>query len=150
MDLEKRVKMRFAMQRHILSHDLKPKKNSMDSFARDIDAELRRGHPPTTKAIVTLYMMLDTEFMVNLLKRNRDFRGPMTLVIISRDPFHPMHSRIKRAFEFAQERRTLAGFPRDPWPMTFANVNRDHRRLVWEPVIWEIKEAWVLENHDFS
>lgn len=119
-----------------------------DHFTCDIDAELRSAHPPTTEAIVTLYMMLGTEFMVSLLRRNSTFRGAMTLIRISRDPFHPMYCRVKRAFEFAQERRTLAGFSRDSWPMTFAasshNVSRDRRRLVWEPVIQQIKEAWKM------
>ncbi len=143
MDLEKKVKMSLAMHRHILSCGFKPK-NPMGWFTRDIDAELRSPTPPPSEMIVTLYLMLDSEFMVSLLKRNSGFRGPPSIAGISHDPYHPLYAKVVVAFAWAQKRRKLAGFSPDPWPMVFELPVRIDRRLVWEPRIEEIKEAWKM------
>lgn len=121
----------------------------MDSFTRDIDEELRSPQPPSTEAIIELYLMMDTEFMVGLFRSHSGYlgaagyQGGRGLALISRDSFHPLYYKVKRAFDFAQERRKLAGFPPDPWPI---EIERSHarRRLVWEPTSPEIKEAWRL------
>ena len=109
--------MRIAMQRHILSHGLKLSEQPMDWFTRDIDAELRSPNPPSGGMIVTLYLMMDIDFMVTLFKRNRGFRGQSSIVGISHDPYHPLYPKVQMAFDWAQKRRKLAGFPPDPWPM---------------------------------
>lgn len=116
----------------------------MDWFARDIDEELQSAYPPSGEVIVNLLLMLDTKFMLALLPSLPLTRNNANLSIaaISRDPNHSLHSNVKIAFEWAQNRRKLAGFPPDPWPMA---LDLPIRRLTWEPTIKkEIKEAWKM------
>lgn len=139
------VKCSFMTRLKVLFHCKGTVELQMDHFTRDIDNELKSSNPISTDGIVTLYLMMDTEFMTHLIRRNSGFRGTTSIVAISRDPFHPLYHKVKRAFDFAQERRKLAGFSLDPWPMVFdVSGSRDCRRLVWEPVVREIKEAWKL------
>lgn len=141
MDLENRVKRRMMIVRHIRSHHGLEPNNPMDWFTRDIDIELRSPTPPPNEMIVTLYLLLDMDFMIAMMKRRGARHG--TIAGISHDPYHPLHAQVKRAFDWAQKRRKLAGFGPDPWPMKFELPVKD-RRLVWKPVIEEIKEAFKM------
>lgn len=143
MDLRQRVRLGVAMRRHIRWHGLEPP-DPMDWFTRDIDSELRSPTPPPSEMIVTLYLMLDTDFMVALLKRNRGFRSNLSIAGISHEPYHPLYAKVQLAFDWAQKRRKLAGFSHDPWPMQFESPVRRDRRLVWKPVMEEIKEAYRM------
>lgn len=138
------IRLRISMARlgadYIQSHGLEPK-DPMDWFTRDIDEELRSPYPPPCEIIVTLYLLLNLEFMAPLLKRG--FRGHPSIAGISHDPYHPLHAKVQMAFDWAQKRRKLAGFPPDPWPMRFELPRRD-RRLVWNPEMREIKEAFRM------
>lgn len=120
----------------------------VDWFTREIDLELRSDHPPSGEMIVCLYLTCDTEFMVDLLKRNRHYRSRRgtprdTIVAVSHDPNHPLYNKVKLAFDYAQKRRQLAGFPADAWPMQYEPPVTT-RRLLWEPVSEDIREAWRL------
>ncbi|KKL92319.1 hypothetical protein LCGC14_1885850 [marine sediment metagenome] len=120
-------------------------RESVDSFARDIDNELQSLNPPCGEMITTLYLMMDTDFMVAMLRRNRGFRGWPSIAGVSHDPYHPLYAKVKRAFDWTQERRRKAGFPPDPWPIRFSLPDRSKdRRLTWEPIMGEIREAWKL------
>lgn len=118
-----------------------------DWFVCQIDRELRGSSSPPLSGgeIVYICLMMDSEFMVPVLKSNHGFRGLPSIAAISHEPFHPLYSKVKRAFEFAQQRRSLAGLSPDPWPMSFeVDRHRQDRRLVWEPNMAEIREAWKM------
>lgn len=123
-------------------------KEMVKRFRRDMDAELRSAYPPSLPQIVGLYLMLDTKFMVALLSQQLPLpprnNAHLSIASISQDSSHSLHSNVKFAFEWAQNRRTSAGFPPDPWPMVFDLPIRRDRRLTWEPTIREIKEAWKM------
>ncbi len=72
------------------------------------------------------------------------FRGRSTIAGISREPYHPLYPKVRMAFNWAQKRRKLAGFSPDPWPMSFDLPVRRDRRLTWNPILEEIKEAWRM------
>jgi len=91
--------------------------------------------------------MLDTDFMTTFLRPHRrglPFIGLRSIAGISHDPFHPLYRKVKRAFDYSQTRRKLAGFPPDPWPMRFEAPELKDRRLVWNLVAAEIKDAWKM------
>lgn len=111
----------------------------MDWFTRDIDVELRSPNPPPGEMVATLYLLMDNDFMVEMLKSRGTRMG--TVAGISHDPYHPLYSKVRRAFDWAQKRRKLAGFQPDPWPMRFVLPVLKDRRLTWSPVMEEIKDA---------
>ena len=144
---------------------------SMDWFTQDIDNELRSPNPPPGEMIVTLYLMMDKDFMMAMLKRRcRGRPSKVSIAGISRNSRHPLYSHVKQAFYWAQKRLKLAGFRPDPWPMRFvlpvsppvsptslntpptvrgggrfSHLRRlKDRRLTWEPTLGEIKEAWRM------
>lgn len=149
MDFELKIRIGIAMRRHCQQAGLPV---TMDWFTHDIDEELRSSTPPPSGKIVTLYLMLDTDFMTAFLRQNRGRRGRSGLPFIglrsiagiSHDPYHPLYSQVKRAFDYSQARRKLAGFPPDPWPMQFEVAELKDRRLVWNLVGAEIKDAWKM------
>lgn len=114
----------------------------MDWFTRDMDAELRSAYPPSGETIISLYLMLDTEFILTTLAVPPS-RMHFSIAAISQTPHNSLYPKVKAAFEWAQERRKLAGFLPDPWPMDLPIRRRD-RRLTWEPILKEIKEAWKM------
>jgi len=119
----------------------------LEWFTGDIDKQLRSPHPPPCKIIVSLYLLRDREFILAVLDPSHGFRGHRSIVGISRDVHHPLYYKVRQAYEFAQDRRKRAGFKPDPWPLQFADYARPDlidRRLMWEPVAEEIKEAWRL------
>lgn len=115
----------------------------MKWLLRDIEEELRGQHPPPTEVITTLILLLDTDFMIALLRRNRVFSGPANIAAISHEPDHPLYCKVKRAFELAIKCRRKVGFDFDVWPMRYDPPSRD-RRLVWEPETEEVRSAWKM------
>lgn len=120
-------------------------RQNIDRFTREMNDELRGPNPPSSETITTLYLLIDTEFMISLLRKNAGFCGQPSITGISHDPYHPLYAAVKRAFDWAQDRLKLAGFAPDQWPMRFAlPPQRDSRRLIWEPIMEEILAAWKM------
>lgn len=122
-------------------------KAKLEWFTEDIDKQLRGPYPPLSNMILSLYLMRDTEFVMAVIDPSHGFRGHRSIVGISRDAHHSLYHKVRRAFDFAQDRRKKAGFAPDSWPLRFADYVRPDlidRRLTWEPIAEEVKEAWRL------
>ncbi|KKK47847.1 hypothetical protein LCGC14_3151070, partial [marine sediment metagenome] len=137
------------------------------SFEEEIALDLQSPNPPSTELITALQMMMDTEFMIAMLKnqktalrsrrrsRGRRSRPLDDVASISNNPSHPYHGKVKFAFNYANSIRIKYGFPADPWPLPPSQpppVERSrperNRRLVWGPALEEIKDSikWLKDE----
>lgn len=150
------------------AYTVQTKMPTLDVFEADMIRDLSGSMPPSAECIATIYLMLDTQFMMDMLQlQGIRIQGNLAcysdtgVASISNDPKSKFYAKAKAAFDYGNRLRVQCGHKADSWPLPkppppspisypVTPINfpdpewRSRRRLIWCPEKKEILAAKSL------